>query len=773
MTDNLFGHGEWWEEFWEGMPEFVQEDQAPRHSIQFDFKTEADMAAFEKLIDQKVPDYTKRTPSIWWPEAEIGSFANKRWVSEPVVPRYPVYVPTKGRWESRFTIRALQKIGVPFRAVVEAQEVDEYARFLKTDQLLVVPHRDKGLVVTRNWIWDHAQASGTPRFWTMDDNIEGFWRLNRNLKVPVTTGAILRAIEDWADRWENVPVAGMNYFMFASRKTKMPPLILNTRVYSNMLIETAARDPRGNFYRNEGFYNDDTDLCLRMLKDGRVIALFNAFLIFKATTMTVKGGMTPHYLGDGRLKMAEELRDKHPDVTTVTRKWGRWQHHVDYSRFRSNRLIPKPGATVPAGRNEYGMTLHIDSAPSGSASEPRSDQDSTPGTGCSVSGEAHHQLERRALEVLTENVASRAEYAAPARGNLFGHGEWWEEHWRGMPEFVQEALTPLHSIQVDFKSKPDVEAFEKLIGGPIYHSKWTWYPHKGYGNHRDFRWVTEPRVHPRYPVYIISKGRADTRMTAKSLDLLGVDYRIVVEPQEEGLYRAHIGAERILVLPFSNLGQGSIPARNWVWDHAEASGAARHWILDDNIQGFYRLNRNAKIQADCGVMFRAAEDFVDRYENVAIAGFQYESFALRREKYPPFALNTRVYSCILIRNDLGYRWRGRYNEDTDLSLRALKDGWVTVLFNAFLANKIATMRMAGGNTDELYQDDGRLKMAESLVEQHPDVCSITWKWDRWQHVVDYEPFKRNALIPRAGLSVPLSEAPNEYGMKLTQLREAA
>jgi len=44
----------------------------------------------------------------------------------------------------------------------------------------------------------------------------------------------------------------------------------------------------------------------------------------------------------------------------------------------------------------------------------------------------------------------------------------------------------------------------------------------------------------------------------------------------------------------------------------------------------------------------------------------------------------------LIRNDVPYRWRGRYNEDTDLSLRMLKDRWCTIQFNAFLQGKAAT-----------------------------------------------------------------------------------
>ena len=348
--------------------------------------------------------------------------------------------------------------------------------------------------------------------------------------------------------------------------------------------------------------------------------------------------------------------------------------------------------------------------------------------------------------------------------NLFGQAEWWTDLWRGMPEFVQDALKPAHSIRVNFKTETDAEAFARLTDAKFYHDKWMWFPPKGYERWSGRRWAQKERVNPRHPVYIISKGRWDTRLTSKSLDALGVPYRIVVEPQEVDRYAACINRDQILVLPFSNLGQGSIPARNWVWEHAIQECAERHWILDDNIQGFYRLNRNMKLQTNSGVMFRAAEDFVDRYENVAIAGFQYESFAMRREKMAPLALNTRVYSCILIKNDIPYRWRGRYNEDTDLSLRALKDGWVTVLFNAFLANKIATMKMAGGNTDELYAGDGRLKMAESLREQHPDVTTITRKWGRWQHVVDYRPFRKNRLVFRHDAEIP--GGPNEYGMIL-------
>lgn len=259
-------------------------------------------------------------------------------------------------------------------------------------------------------------------------------------------------------------------------------------------------------------------------------------------------------------------------------------------------------------------------------------------------------------------------------------------------------------------------------------------------------------MNPNYPVYIISKGRWESRLTSKALEKMGVPYHIVIEPQEYDDYASVIDPEKIYILPFSNLGQGGIPARNWVWEHSISIGSERHWIIDDNIAWFARLHQNKKIVVKDGLCFKTVEDFVNQYENIALAGLQYEMFVPAIEKWPPFLLNTRVYSCILIKNDIPYRWRGRYNEDTDLSLRVLKDGWCTFLLQQFVCKKIATMHMKGGNTESLYKlgdgVDGRLLMAQSLQQQHPDVVKITKKWGRYQHQVNYKPFKNNRLIKK-------------------------
>ena len=206
-------------------------------------------------------------------------------------------------------------------------------------------------------------------------------------------------------------------------------------------------------------------------------------------------------------------------------------------------------------------------------------------------------------------------------------------------------------------------------------------------------------MNPKYPIYIISKGRWKSRYTSKALEKMKTPYRIVVEPSEYDNYKEVIDSNKILKLPsnFSELNMGGIPVRNWVWRHSINEGHKRHWIIDDNIQDFYRLNYNKRLHVSSGTIFKCAEDFVDRYTNVPMAGFNYNTFAIPvKKRLPPFHLNTRVYSCILLSNDIEHRWRGRYNEDTDLSLRILKDGYCTILFNAFLCDKTETMRMTGG-----------------------------------------------------------------------------
>jgi len=275
-------------------------------------------------------------------------------------------------------------------------------------------------------------------------------------------------------------------------------------------------------------------------------------------------------------------------------------------------------------------------------------------------------------------------------------------------------------------------------------------------------------MNPRYPIYIPSKGRWESRLTANALDKMGVPYRIVVEPSEYNNYAAAISPKKILVLPHDDM--KLIGSRCWIMEHSIANGDVRHWQIDDNIRAFMRLNHNMHYPVTSGTIFRCVEDFTDRYTNVAYSGLQYDFFSARKEIQPPFTINTRIYSCTLVNNAIPYRWRSIYNDDTDVSLMALKDRWCTILVNAFAQVKANTMTIKGGNTESLYLiKDGRLKMALALKELYPDLVEVVWKFGRWQHSVDYSPFQKNKLIRKEDLIIP--KGINNYGMRLVDKPE--
>lgn len=268
---------------------------------------------------------------------------------------------------------------------------------------------------------------------------------------------------------------------------------------------------------------------------------------------------------------------------------------------------------------------------------------------------------------------------------------------------------------------------------------------------------------PRYPVYVISKGRAGRCLTARFFVADGVPFRLVVEPQEAGAYRGRF-AEQVVELPFSNLGRGSMPARNWCWEDAKERGARRHWIFDDNIYLIDRLNRGKRIPCNAAAALSAIEDFTDRYMNVAISGLNYTMFVTNQTPRP-FTVNCHVYSALLIDCSIPYRWRLRYNEDTDLCLQVLTSGLCTVLFNAFSVRKVGTMVMKGGNSEELYKGHGRLIMARALEEVWPDLVDVKWRFGRPQHVVNWKRFA-HPLVRRADVDWSKFRKIDNRGMRL-------
>lgn len=178
-------------------------------------------------------------------------------------------------------------------------------------------------------------------------------------------------------------------------------------------------------------------------------------------------------------------------------------------------------------------------------------------------------------------------------------------------------------------------------------------------------------VNPRNPLYIVSKGRWESRLTSKALTEMMVPHHIIVEEQEYLSYKAVISKYATLLVldkkyqeaydTCDDLGdtksKGPGAARNFAWDHSISTGAENHWVMDDNIRRFFRFQDNRQIPVGDGTIFCCMEDFCNRYKNIGMAGPNYTMFLLRKRgnKYPPFVLSTRIYSCNFIRNYIPYR----------------------------------------------------------------------------------------------------------------------
>ena len=252
---------------------------------------------------------------------------------------------------------------------------------------------------------------------------------------------------------------------------------------------------------------------------------------------------------------------------------------------------------------------------------------------------------------------------------------------------------------------------------------------------------------PMYPIYIISKGRYDKTLTADVFERAKLNYLIAVEPQEYDLYSKKLGEHRVLKLPFSNLGLGSYPARNFCWEHSKQNGHKYHWLFDDNIRHILKWENGYRyhykdINTINGLVY------VEKYtikNKIDLSGFEYQTFVVKPPN-KPFKRNCHVYSAMLIKNSLPYRWRLKYNEDVDLCLQILHNGGSTASCIYYMQEKVSTTaKMKGGNQDELYKGNDpkkKLLKAKMLEAVWPQYAKTVIRYNRYHHLVDWKIFNK-------------------------------
>ena len=163
--------------------------------------------------------------------------------------------------------------------------------------------------------------------------------------------------------------------------------------------------------------------------------------------------------------------------------------------------------------------------------------------------------------------------------------------WLNTVEFRNDGWKTYITFEVTFNDEKNLINFTKLVKIRVsLNTPYISFPQRTPKKWK-YWWVCKNKdiTNPKYPIYVVSKNRGDSRLTVKCLERLKIPYYVVIEPQNYGEYKCVIDPKKILVLPYSNSGNGVGQSRNWVWEHSTQMGFKRHWVMDDNIVDFHRL----------------------------------------------------------------------------------------------------------------------------------------------------------------------------------------
>ena len=214
----------------------------------------------------------------------------------------------------------------------------------------------------------------------------------------------------------------------------------------------------------------------------------------------------------------------------------------------------------------------------------------------------------------------------------------------------------------------------------------------------------------KYPVYVLSKGRAGAAKSMDNFEEAGLNPTVFVEAEEEQAYREHY--KNVVVIPES--GRGVTYVRNYIKQYSIEQGDPWHWQVDDNILDFRIRLDNKNVKHSCRNILAMAEYITDQYENIGISGLTHTAFAFAKKNH--VSINRQTYSCVLVNNSIPIKWTPDLPEDTDYSLQVLTRGLCTLSFDKLLIGKEVTKEGNGGNDNS---HEWRLERAKRLQKKWP------------------------------------------------------
>lgn len=229
-------------------------------------------------------------------------------------------------------------------------------------------------------------------------------------------------------------------------------------------------------------------------------------------------------------------------------------------------------------------------------------------------------------------------------------------------------------------------------------------------------------------IYIPSKGRAGN---VKTLDALGTNDNVVlvVEPQDYKSYKEAHPDIKIIKIPRNDKGIAYV--RNQILKNDNTW----HWVLDDDISGFYFRQGTKMIKAPGNKILNRYAKNITTNENIVVAGFEYQQFAWSANK--PYKYNTYCDVAVMINGKVANENKIAYDEtlplkvDRDFILQCLTKGFLSVRTTLFAFSAPKNGSNKGGLKEIAYDVGGKEESASKLMvaKWGTQICSMNYKND--------------------------------------------
>jgi len=228
--------------------------------------------------------------------------------------RLPIYIPSKGRPDSRLLTELLE-MNANYKVVVEPQDYEDYHKAGHTGKIIMLPENDQGIAYARNFIIISAEAYGNDWFWMLDDDLK-FYTVAGGKCIPARCIDVLKHAEQYFLGAENVGQVALEYRQFAWSATREITrnsycdcaVAINTKV-------TKSKPDKPPFarYDQKITLKEDRDFTIQVLKAGFETWRINTVAFGGPAIGSNAGGLQEKYEGGS----AEAM-----DSLYMEKKWG-------------------------------------------------------------------------------------------------------------------------------------------------------------------------------------------------------------------------------------------------------------------------------------------------------------------------------------------------------------------------------------------------------------------------------------------------------------------